>query len=231
MKRLLFFSILVTLLCGCNPAGNKGQDSVTDSIGVVSDDTIALEVPEDPAPEPIPEPEPPFTSQDLKWQQLQGHVKQLKIIGEYGTYAIFNYDRQGNFISYHDSYGDPYKIKRNKKGQIVEWHQWRDETDFYVEEKYYYNSDGYIYKDWLSSEFEEEESIYVLNEQGWPISASWKCDEEDDMGEEEVYYHKGTVFYTYSNIDDHGNWLKCVVKCKHPYFHNYTETRKITYWQ
>lgn len=170
-----------------------------------------------------------FTSPDLKWQQLQGHVKQLKIIGEYG-YAVYNFDRQGNFISYHDSFGYPYKIKRNKKGQIVEWHQWMDETDFYNDAEYVYNNDGYIYRETTASEADEDVYVYVLNKQGWPVSASWKC-EDGEMGDEEVYHHKGTVFYTYSNIDDHGNWLKCVVKCKHPYFHNYTETRKITYWQ
>jgi hypothetical protein len=170
-----------------------------------------------------------FTSPDLKWQQLQGHVKQLKIIGEYG-YAVYNFDRQGNFISYHDSFGYPYKIKRNKKGQIVEWHQWMDETDFYYDAEYVYNNDGYIYRETTASEADEDVYVYVLNAQGWPISASWKC-EDGEMGDEKVYHHKGTVFYTYSNIDDHGNWLRCDVKSTSPYFRNYTETRKITYWE
>ncbi len=170
-----------------------------------------------------------FTSSDLKWQQLQGHVKQLKIIGEYG-YAVYNFDRQGNFISYHDSFGYPYKIKRNKKGQIVEWHQWMDETDFYNDAEYVYNSEGYIYRETTGGEADVDEYVYVLNAQGWPISASWKR-EDGEMGDEEVYHYKGTVTYSYSNIDGHGNWLRCDVKSTSPYFRNYTETRKITYWQ
>lgn len=174
-----------------------------------------------------------FTSPDLKWKQLQGHVKQLKQIEKNG-YAVYNFDRQGNFISYDDSYSDaPYRIERNKNGQIVGWCQWEEEneTNNYGEE-YCYNSDGYICK-MNSGDYDEEDKSceYVLNDRGWPISA--KC-EMWCVGNESPY--KDKVSYSYSNIDTHGNWLKVKVITtgqfeNTSYSYASTITRKITYWE
>lgn len=227
MKRLLFFSILVTLLCGCNPAGNKGQDSVTDSIGVVSDDTIALEVPEDPVPEP--EPEPPFTSPDLKFHRVQGHVKQIvekwKNGGASGS-ETYNFDRQGRWTPNKQT-----KIKRNSKGQIVNLETPYDDyrTDSY---EYRYNQDGYVYYEDFCWDIDPQITKYTLNENGWPVSAKVEyrdCSDESLNG-------SGTEHYTYSEIDEHGNWTKCQMKAKgswieEKYAYTLITTRKITYWQ
>ena len=219
MKRIIILSIFAALICGCNTAGHEGQGSANDTVSV---DSVANVVIAEPEPA---EPEPPFTTPDLKWKQLQGNVKQLKIMYDEEWYEVYNFDREGKFVSYNDSEEYTYKIKRNKMGQIKEWHKWIYDTDADVDEKYSYNSDGYICKVYSVDDGGEKTYVYVLNEHGWPVSASWK------LKDWEGNYYKGTVYYSYSDIDDHGNWRKCVVKCKSPDFFNYTQTRKITYWE
>lgn len=230
MKRISLLIIIAILYCCCTTNGSDGQDNESgvapmDSVVEASDsEVVELEL------------ESPFTSQDLKWQQLHGHVKQVKYKYENGD-DTYRFDVQGNFITNHNSYSYPHKVKRNNRGQIVEWHLWMDETDFYYDEEYQYNDEGYICKLSNSSEADEEEYTYVLNEKGWPISATWKY-EDGEMGDEEVTHYKGTASFSYPQIDEQGNWLKRVEKLK---FRNvkggktktstYTTTRKITYWE
>lgn len=232
MKRILFLSGFAALLCGYVFATRTGQGSI-DTTNVVPSDNIVRYQPElaPPIPaapkiaEPEPEPEKPFTSPDLNWRQLQGHVRMVKNVFDGSGSVFLNFDRQGNFVLYKDSKGYPYKIERNKNGQIVEWTMWGEDNDFYVNEKYYYNSEGYIDRIWSACEVYEEEFAHVLNEQGWPISSSWKREDVDGS------LYEGTVTYTYSEIDDHGNWRKCEVECTDPEFISYTQFRIITYWE
>ena len=228
MKRLLFFSIITAFLCGCNPAGNKGQDSVTDSIGVVSNDTIALEVPDAPAQEPVQE--PPFTSPDLKFFRIQGRVKQIveKWKADDGSSGseTYNFDRQGRWTPDKQT-----KIKRNSKGQIINMECPYDDyrTDNY---EYKYNQDGYVCYENLCWDIDPQITKYSLNENGWPVSA--KVEYRDDFDRTLIGY--GTEHYTYLEIDKYGNWTRCQMKAKggwqdEKYAYTITTTRKITYWK
>ena len=161
MKRIFFLSIIAALLCGCIPAGNKGSGSTTDTISMDSVDNVVVADPE-PA-EPEPEPEPPFTSPDLKWLQLQGHVKQVVYIGESNYNMYYNFNREGMYISYHDTYHGKSTYKRDKDGKIVKWSVI---LEVLYEENYTYNSDGYIYKESNGDDESTDNIIYELKKAG-----------------------------------------------------------------
>lgn len=173
-----------------------------------------------------------FTSPDLKWKQVHGRVKQVEYIGEYNYNAYFNFNREGRYVSYNDTYDEKSTYKRDKKGRIIEWTVTVDYHVLYVEE-YTYNKDGYIYKESNGDDEEGDDLIYVLNDKGWPVSATCKTWYVGDEG-----YEKSTISYSYPKIDDHGNWLVCVVKRvgrdlyeNKPFSRKTTITRKITYWE
>lgn len=226
MKRIqiYLFSIAVAcLFCGCGQKGG-GQGDATDTI--VPDTIIVAE-----QLEPEPEPEPPFTSPDLKWHELQGHVKQEIYLYNDGGKIVYNFDKEGNFTSCKFK-GGKLVVKRNKKGQIVEEKWIYSSVQYYDMNTYKYNADGYICYEESSYDVDSEESEFVLNDKGWPISAKskeWLCGDD--------YCGKYTSTYTYADIDDHGNWCKCVIKDKGRHSHGdpisntAIITRKITYWE
>lgn len=181
-----------------------------------------------------------FTSSDLKTFQLQGHVKQ--VVECYGDYTeTFSFDKQGKIILPRYRYSDEvtfiHKLKRNSSGRISEWETMIDETAYHTVEYYTYNAGGFITS--MVEKYDEDGSwsnttyTYVLNEKGWPSSAKIRLTEGGyGNNDKPVAYKKKTftMLYTYSNIDAHGNWLKCTVKCRED-GKKYITTRKITYWQ
>lgn len=225
MKRILFFSILAALLCGCNSANHEGQGSTTDTIGV---DSVVNSVIAESEPS---EPEPPFTSPDLKFHHAQGPVKQIvekwkRNDGTTGS-VTYNFDRQGKWTP-----DQRITLERNSKGQIISMKEQYDDEydiDFY---EYKYNKDGYVCQSEYIYESEEETFKYTLNENGWPVSTKTAfIDPTDDST-----YGSGTQSYTYSDIDEQGNWMKCQMKVKendgeNNYAYSVTTTRKITYWE
>lgn len=225
MKRIFFLSIIVAFLFGCTPATHEGQGRVTDSVDINSVDNIAIE---DPVSELAPE--SPFTSPDLKWLQLQGHVKQVVYIGESNYNMYYNYNREGMYISYHDTYHGKSTYKRDKDGKIVKWSVIHEVL---YAENYTYNSDGYICKESYGDDESTDNIIYELNDKGWPISAKCETWYAGDEGAD-----KSTISYSYPKIDDQGNWLVCELSAvgrtyyeNEPFSYKDTITRKITYWK
>lgn len=177
-----------------------------------------------------------FTSPDLKTFQLQGHVKQ--VVESSGDYTeTFSFDNQGYIILPRYRYSDEvtyiHQLKRNSSRQIYEWETMIDETAYHTVEYYTYNTGGFIISKaqkydedgmWVNSNY-----TYVLNGQGWPSSAKIRS-EEGEYGYGYVEKKTFTMSYTYSNIDSHGNWTKCIVRCLEDGETSIT-TRKITYWE
>ncbi len=242
MKRILFFSIFAALLCGCIPAGNNGRGSATDTISSDSVGNVVVADPEPAEPEPE-EPDPPFTSPDLKTFRLQGHVKQVvERIDDYSE--VYKFDRQGKLLpdKIRSGQSGNTQIERNKAGQIYSrvWIIDEDMVHYYM---YKYNNAGYVQSELLCSEVEEcfFEHIFVLNEKGWIVSATRKSilaeDLKFDYYEGKDVYERFKDKYSYSVIDEQGNWLKAIVKTTGRTYENksysgtYIITRKITYWE
>ena len=126
------------------------------------------------------------------------------------------------------------EIKRNKKGQIFQMVAYEDDEFPWISE-YKYNSDGYVYYETLNIDYEDFLYFqYQLNDNGWIVSC--KCRKEEVGG---GVYARYTEKYNYSDIDEQGNWRKCVVTRKieavfdedKPFTEKDVFTRKITYWK
>ena len=217
MKRILFLSVFAALLGGCIPVNQEGEGSTTDTVGVDSVDNVVVADPE--LTEPEPEPEPPFTSPDLKFFRVQGHVKKIKE-GDF----TYHFTQDGEWHPGKLVPDAKTKLKRNKLGQIVKLIISYDEESYDLTE-YAYNSDGYVCS--MEDSWECEglwTSKYSTNERGWILTERRETYLPTDEPE---YSH---LTYTYTKIDDQGNWLKCVVKCREDGSKS-TITRKITYWE
>jgi hypothetical protein len=231
MKRIqiYLFSIAVAgLFCGCGQTGD-GQGTATDTI--VQDTIIVAE-----QLEPEPEPEPPFTSPDLKFKRLRGHVKRVeettkwKWYSEGGTnHSIYRFSEKGRLIKDKTD-----RIKRNKVGQIVETIE-VDDDGLNVIFTYKYNKEGYICEEKMNWDCEDfSNTIYKLDSRGWIISLSCR-----DYDFENITYGRYTENYAYSDIDEHGNWLKLIITRRHealeagdkPHSEKIITTREITYWK
>ena len=179
----------------------------------------------------------PVISPDLKMLQLQGPVKSVVLADDGGAVA-FELDRHGNIDSFYVTQ-EEYRVIRNEKGQVVEWLEWRTwwtKPEPYARARFYYNDEGYIYKGSETRNGDWNELTFVLNEHGWPVSATEESITVKKEHEAASHY-KGTRSYSYTDIDKHGNWLRCEGKKKgrynngNPCEHKFVYTRKITYWE
>lgn len=144
-----------------------------------------------------------FTSTDLKQFFLKGHVKE--VIYTEKVYFYNDYDEhtytlkfsEEGKLTYHSAYkGTDFKkchFKRNNKGQII---QIMAETTWDIQEigeDFRYNKEGYpcFHSIWASDTIEENYTIY--NENHWPTKGRG-------------YEGNAPITYTYSSVDDHGNW-------------------------
>lgn len=165
-----------------------------------------------------------FTSADLKWAGLQGHVKSVtESHTEYGqTYTInYRFSQDGKLTYYYDGY---YKskasIRRNKAGRIFKL-SIGDATDVGCDITYSYDKNGYV----RSSEEEMFQSgkttTYTCNAKGWPVSA--KSEAFAWFGPAEYVYHRSWSFQ-YTKTDSRGNWTQCIQRSTLTYvYENYPD--------
>ena len=179
-----------------------------------------------------------FTSPDLKFFRLQGHVKQVNetfhSTSDNGLSPFYHVSEvrftQNGMMRIKSP--KEHQVKRNKAGQIIEWVDvitYGGDED-YTSESYKYNRNGYVTTVYSSDPVQDYETYYTLNEKGWIVS------------EKTVTLYGGesiteTSSFSYSDIDAKGNWRKCIIVVKgrdwekQSYTHKYTITRKITYWE
>lgn len=167
-----------------------------------------------------------FTSPDLKWAGLQGHVKSVtESYTEDGqTYTInYRFSQDGKLTYYRDSqYEGKASIKRNKVGRVYKL-SIEDEIDG-SELTYSYDKNGYV----RSSEEEMFQSgrttTYTRNAKGWPVSA--KSEAFAWFGPAEYVYYRSWSFQ-YTKTDSRGNWTHCIQKSTLTYYHeNYPDEQK-----
>ncbi len=240
MRRLFYFCMALFPMFALYSCGSKSDQS---QVREVQTDTIL------PEPEPEPVVEPPFGSNDLKWAQLQGHVKSVRVTmpEEYRmSLEKINFDAEGNFIPENGF------VTRDDQGRITKYTYFMDygtpeepcrEKGFH---KYKYNEDGYVVYHhhnlaYLCCDGGDGDTFkYTIGENGWPVSgyreSSWYSDGS-------LYFYKES--YTYPKIDDHGNWTKLLVKSTLYKYGDwegeqqisdgetdtYAITRHITYWE
>lgn len=158
-----------------------------------------------------------FTSPDLKWAHLQGHVKSVTTTISYdgSTYdETMEFDEDGMCI-----FASEVRVDRNDGGQITMTAEEEYKT------KYFYNEAGYLESqnsnecDWSVWE------RFTLDERGWIVSS-----ESEGCGD----YTINT--FSYSDIDENGNWLKATEESVYEeegekISATETITRKITYWE
>jgi hypothetical protein len=215
MRKLFYFCLALFSAFALYSCGSKSDQS---QVREVQTDTIL------PEPEPEPVVEPPFVSNDLKWAQLQGHVKSMSITAP-EDYQMspekYNFDAEGTFIPEKGS------VVRNAEGRITKYTYTFivGAPDYPCREKgyhkYKYNEDGYVVYDHHSFEYlccdggDGDTFKYTIGENGWPIS----CYRESAWGSDgSVSFYKES--YTYPKIDDHGNWTELRVKST---FYKYIE--------
>lgn len=227
MKRIqiYLFSIAVAgLFCGCGQTGD-GQGTATDTI--VQDTIIVAEQ---------LEPEPPFTSPDLKFKRLRGHVKRVEETTKWKWYSeegidhiTYRFLENGRLIVNKDD-----ELKRNNYGQIVELSNFVEGEDIYITHTYKYDSGGYVKEEAINCDDEDYDMIkYTLDSNGWIVSAFCRKFDFEDITDD-IY----TASYAYSDLDEYGNWCKLVITRKHealeagdkPHSEKIITTREITYW-
>lgn len=193
---------------------------------------------EEPTPEPVLEPQKLTISLDQKWFRVQGPVKTIKETTTYlnnGAYSdpeteTYSFDEKGTFSAM------KFKLTRNNAGQITRMQKTeRDEYGRYTYSyNYTYNADGFvskeIYKIGGDAEPTTRTTSYVLDDKGWIVTSVAK--------EWEGGWNTYTSTYTYSDIDEHGNWHKADIKTVASYevdgsseVYKSRITRQITYWK
>lgn len=202
---------------------------------VAEPETVEVVV-EEPAPEPVIEPQKPTISPDLKWARVQGPVKTIsETISQKSSFGaktthknVMRFDVNGKYIPDHPKNK---RVVRNKKGQIdrieeTDHTEWGDIEYVY---SYTYNKDGFVKSELETiDEYSYIGHSYTLNEKGWIVK-------EESGGHYECTI-EGKATYTYTNIDAYGNWQKCVEKstnivCTDKSTTTTTITRQITYWK
>lgn len=151
-----------------------------------------------------------FTSPDLKWAGLQGHVKSVtESYTEYGrTYTInYRFSQDGKLTYYKDSqYEGKASIIRNKAGRIYGL-SIGEEIEEGSELTYSYTQNGYVRslkEEWFQS---GKTTTYTCNAKGWPVSA--KSEAFAWFGPAEYVYHRSWSFQ-YTKTDSRGNWTQCI---------------------
>lgn len=160
-----------------------------------------------------------FTTPDLKWARLQGHVKSVTTTckNEYGTVTdSLVFDKTGKLGSSTVDFISIDRFRRNKTGQITKAEYG---NGGYI--KYYYNKEGYVIREETWDELSDSlQSEFKLNENGWIL--------------QEYGSDSSKITHTYLTIDEHGNWTKSIDT---EYYYvggtpiQSTITRKITYWE
>ena len=179
-----------------------------------------------------------MTSPDLKWQRMQGPVKTVKETKvtkeDYGDtqteHSTFGFDREGRYkpeFPLNETY------TRNKDGQVIkEVFVTSDQSGEYTHTMtYQYDDNGYVKYECILFKPDWGDTYtdyynYTMNEKGWIVSAKVKS-----IGDGEFH---ARLTFTYSNIDEYGNWRKCVMKQRIQELDEtvvVTKTRKITYWE
>ena len=172
-----------------------------------------------------------FTSPDLKWARVHGHVKKVTEIydNDSDMAETFYFDKTGKFVRLEMGdmlIGDGNMVRRNNAGQII-WMGSKEGN----QDKFKYDKDGYVIE-WRNSDCDwGTGDDYTVNKKGWILTKE-DCPEQTDDSE----HCKGT--YTYSKIDEQGNWIEAKVKYVCTDYDGggtstgtSTTTRKIVYWE
>lgn len=181
-----------------NMTENKHQ--TTDSITVTTPDISVTD----------------FTSNDLSFFELHGHVKTLET--EYGT---MKFDKEGTLISVNGK--DPF-IEREVEGD--DYLKYTRVAGFIVKEERLETTMEYVWQDgrlasssWVSESWIGQET-YKYNEKGMLVEMTTN---QQDFGElPEVVVGK----YSYDEFDDHHNWLQRTITANDVT----VEERKIEYY-
>jgi len=169
-----------------------------------------------------------FTSPDLTFFRLQGHVHTLKD-GD----TEFEFDKKGKFVKVDglDPFQEPSRkilddgsttdiigYVRNDKGYITEANTIESTTEYIWD-------GGKVVREEHAGEGMIGETIYTHNEDGTIASVSEKWSME---GEEESNADTWTITYSNYKKDNHGNWISRDVTTTEG---TDTETRTITYYK
>lgn len=132
----------------------------------------------------------PFVTPDLKFCQVRGHVKEIRVEGT----TIAQFDKNGTLTMYLFVGDEHPRFKRNAQGQIVVLTYDRrgdheKETDMTIK----YDKNGYCSEwndDW------DGQRKFTFDASGRLLSLEWLYD----------------CKYKYTKFDDHGNYLEAIIK-------------------
>ena len=236
MKKVIFIaftSILAWIAFpSCNFQNNTFKESTSDT---QSDQEVVVTH--------AIEEEPSFTSPDLQWAGVQGHVKSIIETHQNGSnsYKItYRFNEQGRLTYMHNGGSGNtcqiHRVQNDKIHEIQEGEYPDDESTTYT-----YNADGYVIKtkgSWFQG---GNEVSYTLNANGCP---SQETEESYGYFGNIEYQHSYQSFYRYTASDNEGNWTACtksstLINFKSndasytPDVKQYTETitRKIEYYE
>lgn len=219
----LFVALLVPVLCmtGCSNSKSESaeeQTPVVDSVAIAKAQAEADSIKAAEEKERLAK----LISPDRKWLRIKGPVKKV-VETKYGIKTTYNFDQNGKLGAMKGT-----TLNRNANGQITtssvltigdynyklgQKERWKTTTT------YTYNEDGYVIntKEKTIGGFDSSftmKTTYTLTEEGWIMT------EKSSTGLNNKY--------SYSDIDDHGNWRKATVNQGGS---KYNITRTITYWE
>lgn len=194
MKKKYCLCLIAALALSLTSCGGNGRSSQEDTVTVDSVTNAQNET------EFISD---EFSTPDLAFADVRGHVARVYFTNdENENQNIFKFDSEGKIES-HDYY-DFKRLKRDDKGQIVEWGY----EEYFVEWE-----DGRPLKFTIrESDGGESTASYEYNSKGQLIKTTTLYDFPGDEPSTEI------VEYSYSDtyIDKHGNWISRNAKKLNP---------------
>ena len=189
---------------GCSGgSGAKSADGVADA--AAADTVAAVETPKEV-----------FTSPDLTFADVKGHVKKITDTYDGKEYSVYEFDSTGVF-TVRQPLEAVQKLSRDAEGRITGGDNgyytvtWRDGK---VTETVYNESDGTLLSDSYKYDADGNLAETVSKSEGPDGDYSW------------------TLTYTYGPdaFDDHGNWIKRNVHSTEDGGKDFQQTRKIYYY-
>ncbi len=205
MKKINFILTIATIaLTACSNGTKNGTESISDSV-TPSEDSVMVET---TATET-------FTTPDLTFAEVKGHVKKITELFDNKEYTLFEFDEKGTYKS-----GSRLEIVKNIK---------RDKDNYIIG-----GDNGYFIVKWEDGKVKQT----IFNESdGTLLTDTFSYNEDGNLiktvssseGPDGDYTTTLTYSYDSNSFDENGNWVTRTVHSSDKSIKPYQEKRKIYY--